>query len=234
MALRGEPAWGTVALLAVWAFVLPACGSGGSGPSSTPAVSTPPPTPAPTPTPTPRQTVVIDAPADSVQYSPVLARLVAPQAYEFTVRPLRVNLPYPSDYAHTVDVWLTPGTDVTSPGVGFAATWLGGGRWVVYSFKPSSRWYYGRNRFDLALGESATFRITKHNANIAEFFVNGVSMETVDEGMDVSGWVRARVLGMAAEITWIPAGLASSAAGSTETAPLPCLFCVPGSPGERH
>jgi hypothetical protein len=170
---------------------------------------------------------VIDAPADFVQYSPVLARLIAPQAYEFTVRPLRVNLPYPSEFAHTVDVWLSPGTDVlATSSVGFAASWLGNGRWVVHSYKPSSRWYYGRSRFDLALGESVTFRITKHTANIAEFFVNGVSMEAVDEGMDVSAWVRARVLGMAAEISWVPMGL-TSVASSAETRPSPCLFCPP-------
>ncbi len=211
------------------------CGSGNSGPSPAPAGSSlPTPTPAPTPTPTPRQTTVIDAPADSVQYSPVLARVVAPQAYEFTVRPLRVNLPYPSEYAHTVEVWLTPVTDVSATSsIAFSASWLGNDRWSVDSYTPSGRWYYGRNRFSLALGESVTFRITKHTANIAEFFVNGVSMESVDEGMDVSGWVRARVVGMAAEISWVPVGLASSSAGSPDTAPLPCVFCLPRHPSGR-
>lgn len=221
-------------VIAVVAVGMPlwACGSGNSGPSPAPAGSSlPTPTPAPTPTPTPRQTTLIDAPADSVQYSPVLARVVAPQAYEFTVRPLHVNLPYPSDYAHTVDVWLTPVTDVSATSsIAFSASWLGNGRWSVNSYTPSGRWYYGRNRFSLALGESVTFRITKHTANIAEFFVNGVSMESVDEGMDVSGWVRARVVGMAAEISWVPVGLAASSAGSADAAPLPCLFCLPRHP----
>jgi hypothetical protein len=178
--------------------------------------------------------MVIEAAADFIQYSPILARVVAPQAYEFTVRPLHVNLPYPSSFAHTVEVWLTPVTDVTATSsIGFSASWLGNGRWRVDSYTPGGRWYYGRSRFSLALGESATFRITKHTANIAEFFVNGVSMESVDEGLDVSGWVRARVVGMAAEISWVPAGLASSGASSLETAPLPCLFCLPRHPSGR-
>jgi hypothetical protein len=215
-----------MALLVAWSAFSPACGSGGSGPSATPVVSVPTPTPAPTPS--PRQTVVIDAAADFIQYSPVLTRLVAPQAYEFTVRPLRVNLPYPSNFAHTLEVWLAAGTDVVSgSSVGFSASWLGEGRWIVDSYTPSGRWYYGRSRFDLALGESATFRVTKHTANAAEFFVNGISMESVTEGTDVSAWVRARVVGMAAEISWVPTGLASSAVSETDAAPLPCLFCLP-------
>lgn len=221
-----------VAAITVGGHIL-ACGSGNSGPSPAPAVSSQP-VPTPAPTPTPRQTTVIDAPADTIQYSPVLARVIAPQAYEFTVRPLRVNLPYPSDYAHTVEVWLTPVTDITATSsIAFSASWLGNDRWSVNSYTPGGRWYYGRSRFSLALGESVTFRITKHTANIAEFFVNGVSMESVDEGMDVSGWVRARVVGMAAEISWVPVGLASSSAGSPDTAPLPCVLCLPGHASGR-
>jgi hypothetical protein len=192
------------------------------------------PTPPPAPTPTPRQTAVVDAPADSIQYSAVLARIVAPEAYEFTVRPMSINPPYPSTFAHTVDVWLSPGTDVLADSaVGFAASWLGNGRWAVSSYTPGGRWYYGRSRFELRLGDVAVFRITKHSANIAEFFVNGISMESVDAGMDVSGWVRARVVGMAAEISWVPKGFASSAATPRETPPLLCRLCLPQGPWEH-
>ncbi|MBX7186679.1 MAG: hypothetical protein K1Y01_16175 [Vicinamibacteria bacterium] len=162
----------------------------------------------------------LDAPSDATLVSPYLARIVAPQAYEFTVRPLRVSAPYPSTYAHTVDVWFSDSTG----NIGFAAAWLGNGRWAVYSYTPRAGWYYGRSRFDLALGDAATFRITKHNANTTEFFVNGISMESINDGMEVAGRIYARVLGMAAEISWVPLPT-SGAANQPESGPLPCLFC---------
>lgn len=152
--------------------------------------------------------------------SPYLARIVAPQAYEFKVRPLRVNQPFPSVYAHTLDVWFTD----SSGNVGFAAAWRGNGHWEVYSYTPRTGWYYGRNGFDLALGDVATFRITKHNANVTEFFVNGVSMESIDDGIDVAGRVYSRVLGMAADISWVPLPTSGSA-NQTEAGGLPCLLC---------
>jgi len=201
----------------------------GCGSESTPTAPTvaATPTPTPVPTPAPRQTTVIDAASDFIQYSTVMARLSAPQAFELTVRPLRINVPYPSAYAHTVEVWLSLGNDLsTGNNVGFSAVWLGNGHWVVHSYTPGGGWYYGSSRFDLALGDSATFRITKHNANIAEFFVNGVSMESVDAGADTTGWVRARVVGTAAEVSWIPA-LSSTAVSGTGTGPFPCIFCSP-------
>ena len=204
---------------------LAACGSGGS--SSTPSGASVLPTATPAPTPTPRQTATIDAEADFIQYSPIMARVVAPQAFEFTARPLRVNLPYPSSYSHTFEVWLSPGTTVTSASsIGFSATWLGNGRWIVDSFTPSGGWYYGRNRFNLALGDTATFRLTKHNAGVSEFFVNGASLEAIDWGTEVAGYVRTRVVGMAAEVAWIPVGLSGNALSPPE-GPLPCLFCPP-------
>jgi hypothetical protein len=211
---------------AALAGLLTGCGSESSGPSSVPApVAAPTATPAPTPT--PRQTAVIDAAPDFIEYSPILARLSAPQAFEFTVRPLQINVPYPSRFAHTVDVWLSLGNDLSAgSSVGFAAMWLGNDHWIVASYTPSGGWYYGRSRFDLAMGQSATFRITKHNANIAEFFVNGVSMESVNAGADTTGWVRARVVGTAAEISWVPA-LSSTAVGGAGAGPFPCLFCAP-------
>lgn len=150
-----------------------------------------------------------------------MARIVAPQAYEFTIRPLRVNTPYPSTYAHTIDVWFQDNFS----SVGFAASWLGNNRWAVYSYSTAGGWYYGRNRFDLALGESARFRITKHNANVTEFFVNGTSLESIDAGMEVAGWVHSRALGMAAEITWVPVGIATASIEPVRA--LPCLFCPP-------
>ncbi len=195
-----------------------ACGSGGSSPSA-PTVTAAP-LPSPSPTATPLQTLTLDAPSDATQVSPYLARIVAPQAYEFTVRPLRVNPPYPSAFAHTIDVWFADNTG----NIGFAAAWLGNGRWAVYSYTPRAGWYYGRNRFDLALGDAVTFRITKHNANVTEFFVNGVSMESIDDGIEVAGRIYARALGMAAEISWIPLPISGSVS-RPEAERLPCLFC---------
>lgn len=213
----------TLGLMIAFGLMWQACGS------STPAPTTPTvlATPAPTPTPTPRQTVTLDAPADFVQYSSVMARVIAPQAYEFTVRPLRINLPNPSTYSHTVEIWLSKGPEVLSDSsLGFSASWLGSGRWRVDSYTPAGHWYYGQSRFELALGDTATFRITKHAAGIAEFFVNGISMESIEDGLEVARTLRARVVGTAAEISWVPVGL-SSAAIAQPGPILPCLFCSP-------
>lgn len=203
------------------------CGSGGDRVTTPTAAGAP--TPTPLPTPTPRQTATIDAEADFVQYSPLMARLVAPQSFEFTVRPLRINLPYPSSFSHTVEVWFSPGTTVSAANsIGFSATWLGNGRWSVDSYTPSGGWYYGHGRFALALGDTATFRITKHNAGVSEFFVNGVSLEAIDWGTEVAGYVRTRVVGSAAEISWVPTGgLSGSALPAIESSGV-CLFCAPG------
>lgn len=170
--------------------------------------------------------MTLDAAADFVQYSSLMARIVAPQAYEFTVRPLRINPPENSQYAHAVEVWLSSGTDVQSASsLSFSAVWLGNGRWVVDSYRATAGWYNGRSRFDLALGDSATFRVTKHAAGIDEFFVNGVSMESIEDGLEVARILRARVVGAAAEISWVPTGLNSASLSRSE--PLPCLFCPP-------
>lgn len=202
------------------------CGSG-SDRVTTPTAAVVP-TPTPLPTPTPRQTTTIDAEADFLQYSPLMARLVAPQSFEFTVRPLRINLPYPSSFSHTVEVWFSPTTTVSAlNSIGFSATWLGNGRWTVDSYTPSGGWYYGRSRFGLALGDTATFRITKHNAGVSEFFVNGVSLEAIDWGTEVAGYVRTRVVGSAAEISWVPTGGLSGSSLSPLEAPAACLFCPP-------
>lgn len=206
------------------ALAAPGCGSSTRSESPT-AVSTP--TPAPVPTPTPRLTISLDAPADTVQYSPLLARLVVPQAYEFTVTPLRVNEPYPAGFAHTIDVWLSLSSPVLAESsVGFAMAWLGGGRWTIDWYNPPDNWFYKRNQFDMPLGQPATIRITKHSGGIAELFVNGVSVHAI-EASDALRYVRARVLGVAADITFIPAGIegATIPSGEPQTR---CLFCPPG------
>ncbi len=195
------------------------CGGGSAAPTAPTLVVS---TPAPTPTPTPLRSLTLDAAADATQVSPYMARIVAPQAYEVKVRPLRINVPYPSTYAHTVDIWFEDSTEY----VAFAAAWLGNGRWAVYSYRTGTGWYYGRSRFELALGDTATFRITKHTANTTEFFVNGVSMEAVEGSMETAGRVYARVLGLAADVSWVPLPT-SATTDLPKMAPFLCLFCPP-------
>src|SRR5262245_58679049 len=115
--------------------VLAACGSGGSrsGLASPTIVQ---PTPTPTPTPTPRQTVTVDAPGALLHFSPVMPRIVAPQAYEFTIRPLAINPPYPGEFLNTVDIWLSTGSEVlAASSIGFSIAWDGNNHWEVNSYR---------------------------------------------------------------------------------------------------
>lgn len=108
MSQRGG-SWGGAAVLLL-GMISQVCGSGGSSPTAPTTAITPLPTPSPTPT--PRQTESLDAPADFIQYSLPMARITAPAAYELTATPQRINLPDPSKFAHTFEVWLSISNEV--------------------------------------------------------------------------------------------------------------------------
>ncbi len=154
-----------------------------------------------------------------------MARITAPAAYELTATPQRINQPDPSKFAHTFEVWLSISNEVlASSSIGFSMSWLGNNHWNVGSYTPAGNWYYTRTQFDLPLGQTATLRVTKHAAGIAELFVNGVSMHSIED-KEPSRFVRARVVGTATDFTYVPVGLFDSAIASPRT--LPCVFCAP-------
>ena len=210
------------AFVAALGIMSQACGSGGSSPSAPTVASTPLPTPPPSPT--PRQTVSLEAAADIIVPLPLMARITSPVAFEMAVTPRRINPPYPSRANHTFEIWLNPvSEDGTNPNIGFAMAWDGNDHWTIGSYSFRGNWYYTRSRFDLPLGQTATVRVTKHAQGIAELFVNGVSMHSVEDRMPSSAvWVR--VVGTATDFAYVPVGL-NGLAASPRTI-LPCLFCA--------
>ena len=161
-------------------LVSPGCGSGESAPAAPTAAATPEPTASPLPP--PRLTASLDAEADLTQYSPPMARLTSPQAFEIAITPFRINPPFTSQFAHSFDVWLSLSNEVSaSSSLGFAMIWLGNNRWAVSSYSPAGGWYHAPARFTLPLGQTATVRVTKHAQGIAELFVNGVSMHSIED-----------------------------------------------------
>jgi hypothetical protein len=211
-----------------WAVIAALCvvssGCGGKSTPTAPTVAATP-TPTPAPTPTPRQTSSLDAAGDFVQYTPPMARITAPAAYEFTATPLRINQPNPSSFAHTFEVWLSISNEVlANSSLGFSLVWLGNNHWSVDSYSPAGSWYHSRTQFDLPLGQTVTVRVTKHAAGIAELFINGVSMHSIED-TEPSRFLTGRVVGTATDFNFFPTGLTGS--GVTTPRSQPCLFCAP-------
>lgn len=137
---------------------------------------------------------------------------MSPQGFDLGITPQRINEPYPSSFSHTVEVWLwdirATSENFTSMGVAFTIGWEGNNRWRVDSFTPETGWYYTRSRIDLPLGQPMAVRVVKHAAGIAELFVNGVSLHSIQDA-EITRMVRVRVVGTAADFSFIPVGLSS-------------------------
>ena len=210
--MSARRAWGSIALI----LAAVGCG-GGSNPA---AVSTPTPVPVavPSPTPPPRITFSLDASADHYRFSSPLARLSAGQAFELTVKPLRINESPGEKFVHSVEVWLwstgTTQETFTESGVALSLWWLGESDWIVSYYAPESLWRQTRHRSQLQLGGQGSIRVARGADGAVEFFLDERSVLTLSDSEAVKV-VLARVVGAGAEFSYLPLGSANHRSSTT-------------------
>ena len=72
-------------------------------------------------------------------------------------------------------------------------------------------------------------RVVKHAAGVTELFVNGASMHNSIQDVEVTRMVRVRVVGTAADFSYVPVGL--TGLSFSYEAPVRCVFCAPTAAG---
>ena len=203
--------------------------AGGCGGDSSPVA--PVPVPAATPTPVPRTTFSLAAPADYYQLSSPLTLLTAGQSFELTVRPMQINEAPDEEFAHAVEVWLWSDTATretfTDSGLALSLMWLGDSEWSVSYYTPERRWRDTNQRVQIRLGDQSTVRVVRRTDGFVEFLLGGTSVLTLSDS-EARRSVLARVVGAAAEFSYVPQGAASAAQLDSPTAAAPCGDCVAG------
>jgi hypothetical protein len=148
------------------------------------------------------------------------------QSFEITFKAVSLDVVPMEAFLHAVEFWITTATESNSVqaepsnlALGFGTT--GGTEWSMHYWVFGVGYIHTRERSEFALGQPRIVRMTRRSDGIAEFFLDGVSVLTVED-FAIPAFVRARVVGCAAEFSYLPV---VSAAANWEARAVGPRFC---------